>query len=395
MLTRIYYIYLITNLINGKIYVGRTYKDLIKRFKEHFTKSKNKSTEHYLINIAIREYGSEFFKIELIEINETLRENQLRETFWILEYESYNPDIGYNMRIAELKIDGTPSYTEETIEKMKISQQKRKLKPGRKFRGVSYSKKTNRYISNLNTKGQTKDYKKSFKTPEEAAFYYDKLVIWYYGNDAALNFPENRNKYIQENTPENMEKLVKRPRYCILKGVIYHTTNGIFQPSIRWEGKQIHLYCFYNELEAGLYHDKVSYMLFRDITKLNFPEKAKEYLLEEDKTRESWDYFRKKNRPRAHSTTKMLGVVYFKWDNRKKKWLARIVKDGIKYQLGYYLTKEEAGIAFDKKSVELYGDTAKTNFPIENYSDQLNIFNLNNPTSVQSSENCADLKEVY
>ncbi len=46
-----------------------------------------------------------------------------------------------------------------------------------------------------------------------------------------------------------------------------------------------------------------------------------------------------------------------------QKWLAYITKNGKQINIGRYLTRKEAGIAYDKKAIELFGPEAKTNFP--------------------------------
>jgi group I intron endonuclease len=58
-------IYLITNTTNGNCYVGKTKNTPNKRFKDHIGKSKFGSST--VLAKAIRKYGVEAFKIELIE----------------------------------------------------------------------------------------------------------------------------------------------------------------------------------------------------------------------------------------------------------------------------------------------------------------------------------------
>lgn len=87
------YIYLITNLINGKVYVGKTTGTLENRWKQHVeAASRNIDTHLYR---AIRKYGAENFKIESLYYgDENLNE---LERYYIKQYNSFqNPTVGYN-----------------------------------------------------------------------------------------------------------------------------------------------------------------------------------------------------------------------------------------------------------------------------------------------------------
>ena len=57
-------IYKITNLINNKIYIGQTINPISQRWSAHKSHAKNGST--HKLGRAIRKYGEENFKIELI-----------------------------------------------------------------------------------------------------------------------------------------------------------------------------------------------------------------------------------------------------------------------------------------------------------------------------------------
>lgn len=87
-------IYLITNDVNSKVYVGQTVQTLNKRFNGHCCYSKSDRSANMYIKRAIHKYGRDKFHISLIEdcpIN--LLNN--REKYWIDFYDSYNN--GYNL----------------------------------------------------------------------------------------------------------------------------------------------------------------------------------------------------------------------------------------------------------------------------------------------------------
>lgn len=82
-------IYKITNLINGKSYIGQTSRPLKARWKEH----KTGNYQRQVVDTAIRKYGKENFSIETLEEcpNEELDD---RERYWVAYYNTYHD--GYN-----------------------------------------------------------------------------------------------------------------------------------------------------------------------------------------------------------------------------------------------------------------------------------------------------------
>ena len=84
-------IYKITNLINGKIYIGQSvHPD--KRWWEHNQRAKTNS-DNYPIHLAIQKYGQENFSFEILEWTEDY-DNREREL--IKEFNSLSPN-GYNI----------------------------------------------------------------------------------------------------------------------------------------------------------------------------------------------------------------------------------------------------------------------------------------------------------
>ena len=80
------YIYKTTNLVNGKIYIGKK--------KGEFTTS-YKGSGKYLKN-ALNKYGVENFSVEVIEYCETLHIQNEREKYWIKYYRDLDVDM-YNI----------------------------------------------------------------------------------------------------------------------------------------------------------------------------------------------------------------------------------------------------------------------------------------------------------
>ena len=90
-------IYLISNDINNKVYVGQTTQTLAKRFNGHCCYSKSDRSVNMYIKRAIHKYGRNHFKIELLE-EVSLEELNNREKYWISFYDSYNS--GYNLTLG-------------------------------------------------------------------------------------------------------------------------------------------------------------------------------------------------------------------------------------------------------------------------------------------------------
>ncbi len=366
-----YLIYKITNLVNGKIYIGRTVKATASRFKEHIGLAQSQTREKYPLHHAIVKYGARNFTIETIEENRSLSENSDRETFHILQNESNKPAKGYNIQIYNNKPNSLDCYYPlQTILKMKKTQQGRALESGKQYRGVSYIKGRKQYAAGLNTHGKTQSYKKYFVDEKDAAEYYDRLVIYHYGHDATLNFPENRATYIKKNTKEIFDEIT-RSKYSKYKGVVYIKANDVFRPAIRWTNRMHYSYGFKTEIEAVKMYDRLHYMLYRDVAELNFPEDAPVYLSVETETRRKWDFYLRKNRPKLHSKNTYIGVTYFKWGQRTHRWLARLRHNNQIFKLGYYSTEMDAALAYDRKAIEIFGNEAKTNFPISSKSSDM------------------------
>lgn len=89
-------VYKITNLINGKVYIGQTTRNIYTRFIEHCSQIHN----NYAISNAILKYGRKNFKIEVLETAQSIDDLNKKEEFWIEKLNSTDKSIGYNIKLG-------------------------------------------------------------------------------------------------------------------------------------------------------------------------------------------------------------------------------------------------------------------------------------------------------
>lgn len=97
-----FYIYVFTNQINNKKYVGQT-NNPSRRLREHKSAYQNKNASSYdsVFHRAIRKYGWENFSFEIIDQANTQEEINQLEKYYIKEYDSlvWN-NKGYNIELG-------------------------------------------------------------------------------------------------------------------------------------------------------------------------------------------------------------------------------------------------------------------------------------------------------
>jgi group I intron endonuclease len=109
------YIYLYTNKINGKQYVGQTRNPVEKRHAAHIRDALVKESRYYFHN-ALRSEGVENFNMEVIDTATSLQELNSKETYWILKLKTLRPD-GYNLNTG----GNSCQPCDETRQKLKIA----------------------------------------------------------------------------------------------------------------------------------------------------------------------------------------------------------------------------------------------------------------------------------
>lgn len=92
-------IYKITNLINHKIYIGQTieYEERIRHHKQTAFRENSKEKDRPLYR-AIRKYGLDNFKFEIIDKADSIEELNEKEIYYINKYDScVDNEKGYNL----------------------------------------------------------------------------------------------------------------------------------------------------------------------------------------------------------------------------------------------------------------------------------------------------------
>lgn len=117
-------IYLLTNIINGKVYVGKSI-NIKKRFYDHAKDEYSNYKKHTTpITNAIRKYGWNSFDKKIIEVCDKIFILE-KETYWIRQYDALNRNKGYN--VCEYSNDTTGyKHTKEARLKMSISHKGKK-----------------------------------------------------------------------------------------------------------------------------------------------------------------------------------------------------------------------------------------------------------------------------
>jgi group I intron endonuclease len=111
-------IYVITNTINKKLYIGQTINDVNKRFKKHLSQVNCKNICSALYS-AFKIYGKDNFTIQIIVSGDyTKSELNDLEKKYIKQYNSLSPN-GYNLQTGGNSFLVSESVKKQTSEKLK------------------------------------------------------------------------------------------------------------------------------------------------------------------------------------------------------------------------------------------------------------------------------------
>jgi group I intron endonuclease len=128
-------VYKIVNLVNGKLYIGKTIKTVEDRFSRHYFQPASTP-----LHRALRKYGRECFDVSVIDSAETDKELCEKERYWISFYDCKAPN-GYNLTDGG---DGSAGY--KMPENLKTAIKKR-MRGNKHFLGKRHSEETKNNMS--------------------------------------------------------------------------------------------------------------------------------------------------------------------------------------------------------------------------------------------------------
>ena len=162
-------IYTITNLVNGKIYVGLT-ANLLDRESQHFRSLRRNVHKNYHLQNAYNQYGEEAFVYEiLVECEEAHMASE--EHYWCYWLDTHNRERGYNIAPTDPTVV-TFKKSKESIEKFRktmtghIITEETKKKISDSQKGKIITEETRRKISEA-IKGKP-SCRKGVKVSEES-----------------------------------------------------------------------------------------------------------------------------------------------------------------------------------------------------------------------------------
>lgn len=216
-------IYLIQNSINNKKYIGQTTRNFNYRFNEHYNNSKK--DKNMVISRAINKYNKENFNVWVLEYCTNQEELNKTEAFYINYFKTLDSRFGYNT--ISIDLNGKSVHSINTRKKISSIQRGRPIKnKTSKYCGVSKYKN----LWRMSIKLGNKMINKSFFIEEDAAKAYDIVVLKYISDKAVLNFPELKEKYLNNEIIiyESKNTLYINKGKSNIRGVCYRKKSNIW-----------------------------------------------------------------------------------------------------------------------------------------------------------------------
>ena len=138
-------IYRVTNTVNGKIYIGKTKFTLSKRRSIH-----ERSRKNFLFARAIRKYGKENFKWEVLEKDIDNEENLCRlEKHYIWFYKASKKEFGYNLTDGGEGVSNPDESVRKKMKEKQLGKKNSNFKHG-KYSGKHFCTKCGKELDNTN-----------------------------------------------------------------------------------------------------------------------------------------------------------------------------------------------------------------------------------------------------
>lgn len=198
---QIFYLYRITNTINGKIYIGQSV-DTNSRWRAHRRESA-KHNPNSLISKAIKKYGNTAFEFEVVAACKTWEDANDAETLLIKQYNSQIPN-GYNVAPGGINAPKTDEWKSKVSKKLMghpVSDETRKkqslAKVGKRISPATEFKKGNKLSEE--TKKKMSESRKGRKVSKETREKISKTLMGHLVSEGSRKkMSETHTKKIQE-----------------------------------------------------------------------------------------------------------------------------------------------------------------------------------------------------
>jgi group I intron endonuclease len=108
-------VYLVTNLVNGKQYIGQTYRTIKRRWNEHVWDAYRGEASYF--HRAIKKHGKDSFKTEILQTCTSKAELDKQEKFYINKLKTLKPK-GYNLALGGSSVMQGRKMSKKSREKM-------------------------------------------------------------------------------------------------------------------------------------------------------------------------------------------------------------------------------------------------------------------------------------